>query len=136
MRAIAITHAIAVALSICLASAASLTVNATPEARSRGRLQRIGTATGALEDGATGTHLLPLTRGREHRVVAACEGACGDMTLRLFSPAGVELVWNTAPAAIPEVATVPSGTGRYRVDVTMARCAAARCGYSLIVFAR
>jgi hypothetical protein len=136
MRDSAIKHAIVVALSICLASAASPPVNATPEARSRGRLQRVGTVTGALEDGATGTHFLSLTRGREHRVVAACEGACGDMTMRLLSPAGVELVWNTAPAALPELAAVPSGTGRHRVDVTMARCAAARCGYSLIVFAR
>lgn len=137
MRDYTVKHAIVLVLSLLAASAESLAIaSAPPGPRTRTRMQRVAVVSGTLPGGAVGTHHLPFTRGREHRVVAACENACGDMSLRLFSPAGIEIDRNTTPAPLPEVGTVPAGTGSYRIDVTMARCASRTCGYSLIVLAR
>jgi hypothetical protein len=137
MREFTIKHAIVCVLSLLLASAESFAIVTTPPAaRGARRLQQSAIVSGTLAEASTGTHYLPFARGREHRVVAVCEGRCDALTLELFSPSGRVLDRNASGARLPEVATIPSSTGRYRVDVTTSRCESARCTYSLVVFSR
>ena len=138
MRDYPLTHTIAFALSVALCGTDILAGSRAPDAptaRDR-RFTQVATLDGTLAPGATGLHEFRFERGREYHVVATCATACGDMTLGLFSPRGDELDRAVRPAPMPEVATIPSSDGRYRVDVTMAHCATGTCGYTLRVFAR
>ncbi len=138
MRDHPLTHTIAFVLSVALCGTDIVAGSRLPDtttARDR-RFIQVATLDGSLSPGSTGLHELRFERGREYHVVATCATTCGDMTLGLFSPRGAELDRAGRAAPMPEVATIPSGAGRYRVDVTMAHCAASACGYTLRVFAR
>lgn len=132
------THTIAFVLSVALCGTDILAGSRQPDAAT-GRDRRfvaVASLDGSLTAGATGLHGVAFERGREYHVVATCATTCGDMTLGLFSPRGAEIDRAGRAAAMPEVATIPSSAGRYRVDVTMARCPTGACGYTLQVFAR
>lgn len=129
--------AIILSLSILLVTADALAGSGIPSPAAPGRpLQRVAEQAGTLERGATGVHAVRFEYGREYRVVAACPGTCGGLTVQLFSPRGRELDRSQAPSPTADVATVPSGSGTYQVEVTMARCESETCDYSLTVLAR
>ena len=130
------THAIVVALSLAFAGAESLAVGHFPAGAAASMLQRQVSASATLPSGGTQEHAVRFTRGREHWVVATCGRDCGSVTLRLFSPKGVELDRNATGSSSPEVAVIPAHTAAYRVAVTMERCAAEGCPYSIDVFSR
>ena len=90
-----------------------------------------------LTPGATATHAIVFERGRTYRVEAACVAAdCGAVTMRLFSPAGLEVDRYVDGRTPARVATIPSSGGRYRVAVSMDRCASDACAYALVVHRR
>ena len=137
MRGYTIKHLIVLTLSLLFVGADALaTASAPPAPRVTNRVRRVAVVAGTLAAGAVKQHDLRFARGREHYVVAACEGTCGDVSLHLFSPAGRELDRSQRAGARPQVSTIPSDSARYRLDVAMMGCVVNRCGYSLNVFSR
>ena len=126
--------AIVLSLSIGLATADIMAGSGIPSPVAAGRpLHVVAQQTGTLERGATGIHAMRFENGREYRIVAACRGACGGLTVQLFSPGGRELDCHQRASRTAGVATIPSGSGTYQVQVTMARCESRSCDYSLTV---
>ncbi|WP_239491272.1 hypothetical protein [Luteitalea sp. TBR-22] len=137
MRNDSITSAIVIALSALLAAAETFAIATTPTAPGALTTRRtVATFDGRLEAGATAYHPVLLERGREYRVRVEAVAPGADVDLQLFSPAGREIDRAIGHGIRPSVATVPSGNGRYQVDVTMARCPVQPCAYRLVVLAR
>jgi hypothetical protein len=133
MRDYTIKHLLVGVLSATLGGIDAYALATAPVVPASGQGRAV-VVTGTLTRGAAATHPMNFERGREYRVAALCPvGPCGDLTLRLFSPAGVELDRHEQRRTRDDVSTIPSGTGRYRVDVTMHRCASDACSYALVV---
>ena len=92
--------------------------------------------TGRIQPGTTATHPVRFERGRKYRVRVTAVSPGAALELQLFSPGGRELDRDARTARATEVATIPSGRGRYEVDVTMARCPTESCAYRLVVLSR
>ncbi len=137
MRNDPLKYAIVSALSLLLGGAETFAIAARPTMPTAAATRHhVATIDGRIEAGATALHRVAFERGREYRVRVEALAPGADVDLQLFSPAGHELDRDTSGQARPEVATVPSGSGRYEVDVTMARCPVERCAYRLVVVAR
>jgi hypothetical protein len=134
MYASRLHHAIVLSLSVGLATADIMAGSGIPSPVAAGRpLHVVAEQTGTLARGATGVHAMRFENGREYRIVAACRGTCGGLTVQLFSPGGRELDRHQRASQRADVATIPSGSGTYEVEVTMARCESRSCDYSLTV---
>ena len=137
MYASGLHPAIVLSLSIALGTADMMEGSGIPAPVAAGRsLHVVAEQTGTLERGATGVHAMRFENGREYRIVADCRRTCGSLTVQLFSPSGRELDRHERAARTADVATIPSGSGTYQVEVTMAGCESERCDYSLTVLNR
>ena len=137
MRNDPLKHAIVVALSLMLGGAetfAAATVPSTPGATTA--LEAATTITGRIQPGTTATHRVRFERGREYSVRVLAGSADAALSLQLFSRGGRELDRHANATRAAEVATIPSGRGRYEVNVTMARCSTETCAYRLVVLSR
>jgi len=127
--------AAACALTLLAMAADTTTTSYAPSpARSSRGIEQVGAYASALGLHESAVHVVPLEQGRESHVVATCGGDC-DVDLELRSPAGREVDRHVS-AGTPEVAVIPSASGRYRAVVTMRRCDVQVCAYTLAVMTR
>lgn len=125
-----------ITVTVLLCAADTLTSASRPAATERaGAFHQVDNRASTLARGETAMHYVALASGREYHLSARCDDGC-DADLQLFSPAGRELDRDISRVRPPDVSVVPSGTGRYRVDVTMRACGHDSCDYSLAVLTR
>lgn len=92
------------------------------------------TPNGSLQEGTSTSVALTLRPSREHLIVGACDNDCGDLDLRLYDDAGVEIDVDRAFDATPRV-TVPADRGTsFTVEVVMVTCSNQPCYWGLAVF--
>jgi hypothetical protein len=127
--------AAACALTLLVMAADTTTTShvPSPSRPSRG-IEQVGAYASALGPRQTAVHVVPLEQGRESHVVATCGDGC-DVDLALLSPVGREIDRHVS-SGTPEVAVIPAASGRYQAVVTMRRCDATVCAYTLAVMAR
>ena len=136
MTAVTPKQLAASALTLLLMAAETITVTRRPaDSDTTVMLEQVSAAASSLETGQTTAHTVGLEKGRQYHLATACGTGC-TVRLQLFSPAGREIDRHVGSRGTPEVAVIPSITGRYRAQVTMARCAIPRCPYTLAVFVR
>ncbi len=128
-------HAAACALTLLVMATDTMTSGHLPATVSPGRgIEQVGAYASTLDQLATAVHAIPFEQGREYYIVATCGEGC-DVDLELRSPGGREIDRHVS-AGTPEVAVIPAASGRYRAVVSMRRCDAAPCAYTLDVMAR
>lgn len=128
-------HIVASALTLMVMVADTMTVSTRPVSAGGNTLEPVAAYASSLDAGAKSTHTLAFEKGREYHVEATCADGCG-IDMQLFSSSGRELDRFVGGAGTPEVAVIPSNTGSYRAEVTMAACSHSPCAYTLTVFAR
>jgi hypothetical protein len=137
MRNDPLKYAIVLALSLMLGGAETFAAATAPSMPgATGAREAATTITGRIQPGATAIHPVPFERGREYRVRVMAISPNSALALQLFSPGGRELDRDANATRVAEVATIPSGRGRYEVEVTMARCPTETCAYRLVVLSR
>ena len=137
MRDYTIKHFIVGALTALLGGTDVYAVSTASITSSPAGTGRAVAVAAAVPAGSRATHTIAFERGRTYRVEATCTSAgCGALSMRLFSPTGVELDRHVNGRPQAEVATIPSSGGRYRVEVSIDRCASDACAYALVVHRR
>lgn len=126
--------AVACALTLVVMVADTMTTSHVPSPPTTRALEQVGAYASTLAPHQAAMHVVPLEQGRESHVVATCSDGC-DVDLALLSPVGREIDRHVS-AGTPEVAVIPAASGRYRAVVTMRRCDAVVCAYTLAVLAR
>jgi hypothetical protein len=92
--------------------------------------------TGRLAQGGQDSLRVALRAGTRYALVAVCEADCRDLEVALLGETTTLVAQGTARSDRPVVEIEPGTTGKYRIVVTMARCATNRCGYAIGVFTR
>jgi len=91
---------------------------------------------GELRNGRVETFTLTLPAGREHVIVAACDGDCRDLDLAVAELDGTAVVADRDLNDMP-VVVVPDGhPGNHVLTVTMAACSVNPCRYEVAAFSR
>jgi hypothetical protein len=93
------------------------------------------TRTGALAVNESQRVVVNLVGGREYVIVGVCDGDCTDLDLVLYHGAEDEVISEDfEPDDVPMVTASPTESGRYHVEVLMAGCSVAPCGFGVAVF--
>jgi hypothetical protein len=95
-----------------------------------------GPLTGEAAPGRAGRLIVRLWAGQDYVFAAACDAHCGDLTLRLIDPSGVELARDQSAAAAPVLRVRPVVTGRHVIEAATTRCRAQTCWFAVNVYAR
>lgn len=128
-------HAAVCALTLLVAAADTMTSSTRPPSNLSYRaVTTVGAYASTLGSRGSATHAIPFSRGREYYLGATCGDGC-DVDLELQSPLGRPIDRHLGPGTA-EVAVIPAASGSYKALVTMQRCDAGTCAYTLIVRAR
>ena len=96
----------------------------------------VATLAGDLREGQSVARYVWLSGGSRYTVSGVCDNDCTDLDLRVMSPAGVELDRDFLTDDVPVLAFRAPTSGRYHLEVSMARCSIAPCRYDVEVVAR
>jgi hypothetical protein len=88
----------------------------------------------SLDDGDSETITVTLHGGIDTYLVGICDSDCEDLDLTLYDPRGNELVSDVLKDDVPMLELTPSGTGIYRLKITMADCNTDPCYFGVQVY--
>ena len=88
-----------------------------------------------VADGETRAVTFALEGGRTYRFVAKCDHDCSDLDVRVYDDRGALVDSDVEPDDHPVASASPARGATYRVEITMADCAVARCGWGVVVLA-
>lgn len=92
--------------------------------------------TGMLGNDASETKVLQLQRETDYAIVAVGDEDCKDLDLRLVDENGNEASKDIEEDSFPVVTVTPKWTGKFYLQVKMARCVNAPCHYGIGVFGK
>ena len=90
---------------------------------------------GSLGEGRKRSLPYRLLAGWDYKIVAMCDGDCGDIDLCIYDEQGRQVDCDVQSDDKPIVEVMPRSTGLYTVEVDMHDCDVAPCGYGVAVFA-
>jgi len=101
-----------------------------------GYARAAGPFPGELENGASRRQTVMLRAGQDYRIVGVCDSNCGDFNIRILDANERLVAQDVMADNVPVVHVVPSATGQYIIEPTMARCGAQQCWYAFNVYSR
>ena len=90
---------------------------------------------GGLGPGGVAREGIDLQAGTTYGIVGVCDFDCSDLDLRLLDADGASVSEDDAGDDGPVLLATPETSGAFTVEVSMARCAAASCGWAVQVYA-
>ena len=91
---------------------------------------------GALAQDSSTDVWIRLRAGVRYQLIPVCDQDCTEVDLRMYDVAGAELAHASDIDDIPILSITPARSGRYRMRVTMAGCAAAPCRWGVAMYGR
>lgn len=103
--------------------------------RERG-FAKTDTYDGSLNHDASESLTLALRAGRQYAVLAVCDNDCTDIDLRIYDANDKEIDADIQDDDKPVVTLAPESDGKFRLKITMAKCATSPCFYGVGLFAK
>ena len=91
---------------------------------------------GRLDDDANESLNIPLDGGTRYVIVGVCDQDCTDVDLTVYDSNGREVASDVETNDKPTVQVTPTGSGQYRVKVSMVACTGNPCRYGVGVWAK
>jgi hypothetical protein len=95
-----------------------------------------GPVYGSLDRGARATHTMTVAGGTHYVLFGACDNDCTDVDLRIRDGNGNTIMQDIAVDDRPVLLFTARNSGKYSVEVIMARCSANPCRYGVQLMAR
>jgi hypothetical protein len=87
-----------------------------------------------LDEYESDTYDLNLSRGYSYKIVAVCDGDCGDIDLNLYDENGNVIAKDTGNDDYPIVEVSPRWTGAFKLKIKMYDCDLEPCKVGVVVF--
>lgn len=91
---------------------------------------------GNLSEGYSDAWTLTLYGGYDYLILAACDGDCRDLDIRLYDESGNEMDKDESTNDVPTLTGRVPTTRRYTIEVEMYECTAEPCYFGFGVFGR
>ncbi len=82
------------------------------------------------------SYSVTLDGGRDYTIVSVCDSDCDNVDLRLLDIDGGLIETDIELNEFPQIATSPSNTMRYQVEVVIPGCRESRCTIGIGIFGR
>ena len=89
-----------------------------------------------LYDNEIEEYTLTLDEGFEYKIIAVCDGDCGDIDSWLYDANGNEIDEDTSEDDVPIVEVSPRWDGKFRIKIKMYECRVEPCKIGIGVFAK
>jgi hypothetical protein len=87
-----------------------------------------------LRNGENETYTLSLDSGNSYKIIAVCDGDCGDLDLVLRDNNRNLIDSDIEADDRPIVSVTPRYTGRFRLEVRMANCKVNPCRFGIVIY--
>jgi hypothetical protein len=87
-----------------------------------------------LDEYESDTYDLNLNRGYAYKIIAVCDGDCGDIDLNLYDENGNIIAKDTGNDDYPIVEVSPRWTGAFELKIKMYDCDYEPCKVGIVVF--
>lgn len=91
------------------------------------------TFTGALNQGASATHMVNLNAGMSYMIVAGCDVDCSDIDMQIYDENGNMIDEDVLDDDVPVLEVTPIRNAQFRLEIGMYACSIAPCGYQINV---
>lgn len=88
---------------------------------------------GWLDAGQQEVQYVGLRSGASYQIWGMCDLDCDDLDLTIYDPSGTQVDQDILVDDVPVLEFVASGSGDYRIDVSMVTCSVEPCEYGVIV---
>jgi hypothetical protein len=87
-----------------------------------------------LEQGDSDDYNVTLQGGRSYKLIGVCDNDCTDLDITLYDSDGDVVDRDLLDDDKPVVSVSGKSGGRYRMNVSMAKCSTSSCYYSVAVY--
>lgn len=91
---------------------------------------------GKLQEGSSKQYNFQLRKGKEYRILTACDGNCSDMDGKLLDENGNTVSKDFDSDDLPMLEAEPKWTGDFTLKLTMHRCSKEPCEYGIAIFGK
>lgn len=91
---------------------------------------------GKLGEGDSKQYNFQLRKGKEYRILTACDGNCSDMDGKLLDENGNTVSKDFDSDDLPMLEADPKWTGDFTLKLTMHRCSKEPCDYAVAIFGK
>lgn len=106
------------------------------EMRKQGYQRTHGFRVDTLDPGGSREFLVRLKEGTTYGIAGFCDRDCADLDLAIFAGEAEPIAQDVEADDHPALDLAVTGTGVFRIRVTMARCATATCVYGVALHGR
>ena len=91
---------------------------------------------GSLREDQSDAWTITLYGGYDYMILAACDGDCQDLDIRLYDEDGNEIDQDESTDNVPTIEGRVDTTGRFTIEVDMFECSEDYCYFGFGVFGR
>ena len=91
---------------------------------------------GNLSEGQSDAWTITLYGGYDYMILAACDGDCQDLDIRLYDANGNVIDSDTTEDSVPTITGTVAETARFTIEVDMYECSSGPCYFGFGVFGR